>query len=162
MAIASKQKLDGFEFDLWFERVIACDDHRTLGMLLYLVGQIVQDLLGGQSDEALCDALLLVASLEQCILDSGKWHTAYPLTLAPDVPWSHVMRKPTKLGGSAVERQFSRSVPESWIQAITKHRKGTHAMDLANREAVTTGDAAAGSKTPAVKPKAPKAKAKSS
>ena len=56
MAIASKQKLDGFEFDLWFERVIACEDHRTLGMLLYLVGQIVQDLLGGQSDEALCDA----------------------------------------------------------------------------------------------------------
>ena len=95
-------------------------EHKTLGLLLWLICQPLDLLLQGRTEEGILDLLLVFAAVEQAIKDRGRWHTAFPLTMQPEVPWAQVMRTEARTGPN---QTFSRMLDESWGAAVASWRR---------------------------------------
>lgn len=116
-----------FKFRRFVKEAIAAKDHRTFGLMAWLVSGPLDLLVAGDTDGGTADLALLLAALHQCIIDEGKWANSWPLTGAPDLPWSYMDRKESSAVGD--EKCFSPMIPREWVSAISSYRKDLRTLN---------------------------------
>ena len=107
----------------YLETFACFKDHKTLAMLEWMLGGIIDSFMAGRQDQGFAELLLLFVSIEQTCIDGGKWQNSFLLSCSREVPWGLLLREETPQAASGEKRKWSPAIPEGWIAAISGWRK---------------------------------------
>ena len=84
----------------YLETFACFKDHKTLAMLEWMLGGIIDSFMAGRQDQGFAELLLLFVSIEQTCIDGGKWQNSFLLSCSREVPWGLLLREETPQAAS--------------------------------------------------------------
>lgn len=158
----SEDELGHLSFLEYLEKTGGFRNSRETGLILWLVGHII-DAAATEDLHMVKERLALLAiSLEQSVVDRGDWGIAYLLSLASDPPLTMFQDRTNVV--SPFNHPFSNLVPPSWAAAVLSYVKELEVLSNQKSDSVSpkktpktpTGDPPSPKKKPPRFPKAPK------
>ena len=118
----SEARFQKYQTDL-----IAMKGHNTLALLEWLVGGVLDEWLHGDPDVAQTMLMLAFVSIDQSVVDSGRWHNTMLFTGAREIPWGHILRERVKVEGDK-DQKYSQLADPAWVAAIAGYKKDQEAL----------------------------------
>ena len=108
----SEVRASGLSMLAYMERMGGFKNQRETGLILWILGHAIDDLIAGQVHMAQEHLALLVVSLEQNALDKGDWNIPFLLALVEEPPVQVFQDRVSTV--SRYGRPFAPLVPAQW------------------------------------------------
>ncbi|CAE7299690.1 unnamed protein product [Symbiodinium sp. CCMP2592] len=140
-------------FTLYAERFGGFGSQRGLGIMFWLVCNILDAMVAGDHTGAEEMAALAAIAIEQAAQDAGSWDVAYLLTLMEDPPHQLFAHRPQSQNPRL--RAFGGLTPQPWATTTLSYIREIDTIQSRRTEATSSKAGAQDTETPA-KPKRPR------
>ena len=129
-------RASGLSMLTYMERMGGFKNQRETGLILWILGHAIDDLIAGRVHMAQEHLALLVVSLEQSALDRGDWNIPFLLALVEEPPVQVFQDRVSTV--SRYGRPFAPLVPANWAAICLGYLKELEVLNNKKSEATSS------------------------